>query len=88
MAKATYIDLIDTANEVKQKQTLSDELASLIQKIEESTDVNGGVEISIKRVNQPVIITASILVSTLTSKKTSTDTEIASILNKVTIDGK
>lgn len=88
MAKASYKDLIETADEVKTKKGFSDELASIVSLIQESTGPDGTVLININRVGKIIKFPAQVLISTLTSEKSETDSEITAILAKVTIDGK
>lgn len=81
-------EILNTFTEIREKQKVSEELADLIKQIEDSTNPNGDVEISITRVNKVIKFPASSLISTLTGKKTQVETDRDVIVDKITINGK
>lgn len=85
MAKADIDKIIETVNQLTEKQKLSDELTSLISSLTESTDSEGNVEIDITRIKKVIKFPASVLISTITDKKTLVETERDAIADKITI---
>lgn len=79
--------IIDTAELIKSKQLLSDELTNLLTDITDSTDVNGDIELVITRTKKVFTIDATSIINKLTNKRNNIDNSVDALVAKITING-
>jgi hypothetical protein len=79
--------IIDTAELIKSKQLLSDELTALLADIADSTGVNGDIELMITRTKKVFTIDATSIENKLTTKRNNIDSAVDALVAKITING-
>ncbi len=77
--------IIDTAELIKSKQLLSDELTNLLTDITDSTDVNGDIELVITRTKKVFTIDATSIINKLTTKRNNIDNSVDALVAKITL---
>lgn len=85
MARRNIDTILEVLKDLEDKQKIADELDSLILLIQDSTDVNGNIEISITRTGDKLTLVANDLVQIVTGKKTKAETDRDAVVSKITI---
>ena len=86
--KEEYEKIIKVINNLTEKQKFSEELDVLIKEITESTDTDGNIQLQLLRTNRTITYPAQMFINQITSKKDVVDTQIATLISKIKINGK
>lgn len=86
--KNEYEKIMKVMNELAEKQKLSDELDSLVKEITESTDPEGNIELQLTRTKKIISYPTQVFINQITNKKGIVDTQVATLISKIKINGK
>lgn len=85
MAKRNIETILEVLKNLETKQKVADELSALITKIQESTDPDGNIEISLTRTNDKILLVANDLIQIVSGKKTKAEKDRDDVVAKITI---
>lgn len=85
MAKTNIKTILEVLKDLEGKQKIADELSALITKIQESTNPDGNVEISLTRTNDKITLVASDLIQIVSGKKAKAEADRDIVVAKITI---
>ena len=87
MNKQKYSKLLTAFEELKIKKDSVDLLSALKTVLDEATEVDGTIKITIDRNKQTLSIPSTILINYVNSQKIQIETEVDTLIDKVTING-
>jgi hypothetical protein len=87
MNKAKYNKIKEAFEALTLKKADVDLLASLKTVLDEATNEQGLIKIIVERNKQELLIPASLLTDYVTQRKTDIETEVDTLVDKVTING-
>jgi len=85
MNKTTIETIMAVLKDLEEKQKMADEMSSLVARIQESTDLDGNVEISITRTNDKMLLVANDLIQLVSGKKAKAEADRDIVVAKITI---